>query len=372
MRILHLALEDHHRPGSGGGSLRNREINRRLVANGHEVHVVTAGHQALAAREEDGVRYQQLGIPRGYAPSLLSYQALLPWWTRRAIRRLRPDLIVEEFAPPWSSMGVGHWSKIPTVGSVQGYFAREKAAQYHLPPRLLTAIERWGTRSHRHLIAVSPDIASTLRAAAPAARVHTIGNGIDEAELRAALRTPVATEPGLVVFLGRLEIEQKGLDLLLDAVRRLPADCPARVVIAGDGKHAQRLEQLVRASGLGERVEFAGRVAGDAKWRLLARAQVAVVPSRYETFGITALEAMACGTPVLAFDIDGLRTTLGEGASVSVPAFDVPAYAAALRELLADGERCERMGRRGQELARASAWEGLAEQQEAVYASALV
>ena len=50
MRILHLALEDHLRPGSGGGSLRNREINTRLAAHGHDVHVVTAAHQATSAR----------------------------------------------------------------------------------------------------------------------------------------------------------------------------------------------------------------------------------------------------------------------------------------------------------------------------------
>ena len=126
MKILHLALEDHLRPGSGGGSMRNREINSRLAAHGHKVHVVTAAHPDLVARREDGVSISQLGIPRGYAPSLLSYQALLPFYARRAIRELRPDLVVEEFAPPWSSMGVGHWTKVPTVGSVQGYFAARR------------------------------------------------------------------------------------------------------------------------------------------------------------------------------------------------------------------------------------------------------
>jgi glycogen(starch) synthase len=368
MKILHLALEDHLRPGSGGGSMRNREINSRLAGHGHEVHVVTAAHPDLVARREDGVFYRQLGIPRGYAPSLLSYQALLPLYAHRAIRELRPDLVVEEFAPPWSSMGVGHWTKVPTVGSVQGYFAREKAAQYHVPPSVLTAIERWGTRSHGHLIAVSPEIADKLRAAAPEATVHTIGNGIDEAGLAEALREPVETEPGLVAFIGRLEIDQKGLDLLLDALERVPA---ARVLVAGDGKHADRFAALVRQRGLSDRVQLLGRVEGDEKWRLLARAQVAVVPSRYETFGITALEAMACGTPVLAFDIDGLRTTVGDGAAVLVEPFDTEAYAAALDTLLADPDRCERMGRRGRQLATASGWEGLASAQEAVYASAV-
>ncbi|MBE2320419.1 glycosyltransferase family 4 protein [Solirubrobacter sp. CPCC 204708] len=371
MRILHLALEDHRRPGSGGGSLRNREINRRLAANGHDVHVVTAAHQALSAREEDGVTYSQIGVPRGYAVSLLSYQASLPLWTRRAIRRLRPDLVVEEFAPPWSSMGVGHWTRRPTVGLVQGYFAREKAVQYHLPPRLLTAIERWGTRSHENLIAVSPEIAAKLRAAAPEADVHTIGNGVDGEEVAAALEPGVTREPGLIAFVGRLEIDQKGLDLMLDAFERLPAGSPARLVVAGDGKNADRFAAMVRQRGLSERISMLGRIDGAEKWQLYARAQVALVPSRYETFGITALEAMACGTPVLAFDIDGLRTTVGQGAAVLVPAFDVEAYAAELQALLADPSRCEQLGRQGRTIASASAWAELAVQQEQVYARAI-
>jgi glycosyltransferase involved in cell wall biosynthesis len=371
MRILHLALEDHRRPGSGGGSLRNWEINRRLAANGHDVHVVAAAHPELSAREEDGVTYSQIGVPRGYAVSLLSYQAALPLWTRRAIRRLRPDLVVEEFAPPWSSMGVGHWTKRPTVGLVQGYFAREKAVQYHLPPRVLTGIERWGTRSHENLIAVSPEIAAKLRAAAPEAAVHTIGNGVDGDEVAAALNGGVAREPGLVAFVGRLEIDQKGLDLMLDAFERLPASLPARLVVAGDGKNADKFTAMVRQRGLSDRVTMLGRINGAEKWQLYARAQVALVPSRYETFGITALEAMACGTPVLAFDIDCLRTTVGEGAAVLAPAFDVAAYAAELQALLEDPARCEALGRRGQEIASASAWGELAVQQERVYERAI-
>ena len=80
---------------------------------------------------------------------------------------------------------------------------------------------------------------------------------------------------------------------------------------------------------------------------------------------------MACGTPVLAFDVDGLRTTVGDGAAPLVEPFDVCAYADALGGLLADPERCAQMGRRGRQLATASGWEGLASAQEAVYASAL-
>ncbi len=333
MRILHLGFEDHRRPGSGGGSLRNHEINRRLAARGHEVHVLCAPHPTLAARVEDGVSYMHVGVSAANAASLLTYQAALPWATRGAIRRLRPDLVVEEFAPLCSSMGVGHWTRLPTVGVVQGFFAREKARQYRLPTPLLTAIERWGTRSHPRLVSMSEALAERLRGVAPASEVAVIGNGVDLGAIRAALDPTPAVEPGLVVFLGRMEIMQKGLDLFVDALGKL-SDLPdLRVVLAGDGKDHRAVRARVEAAGVAERVEFAGRVGGADKWRLLARAQVLAMPSRYETFGLSALEAMACGTAVAGFDIPALRETVG-AAGMLVPRYDVSALADALRTLV--------------------------------------
>ena len=310
-----------------------------------------------------------VGVSAANAASLLTYQAALPWATRGAIRRLRPDLVVEEFAPLCSSMGVGHWTRLPTVGVVQGFFAREKARQYRLPTPLLTAIERWGTRSHPRLVSMSEALAERLRGVAPASEVAVIGNGVDLGAIRAALDPTPAVEPGLVVFLGRMEIMQKGLDLFVDALGKL-SDLPdLRVVLAGDGKDHRAVRARVEAAGVAERVEFAGRVGGADKWRLLARAQVLAMPSRYETFGLSALEAMACGTAVAGFDIPALRETVG-AAGMLVPRYDVSALADALRTLVSDATRSESLGRLGAASAAARSWDGLADRQEAFYATA--
>ncbi len=371
MRILHLAFEDHRRSGSGGGSLRNREINRRLVARGHEVEVLAAAYRGCRSRNEDGVRYRHLGLPRGYVASLMTYQAALPAAAALAIGRLRPDLVVEEFAPPTTSVAVGHWTRRPTVGMVQGYFAREKARQYKLPLRPMLALERWGTRSHRHLIAVSDDLARRLRAAAPTASVTVVANGVDHVAVTAALAAPDECPPAdrsELVFLGRLEFDQKGVDLLLRAfaeiVRRRPT---TRLTIAGDGKDARRVAQMVAELGLETHVRLAGRVTGTQKWRMLAAAAVVLVPSRYETFGITALEAMACGTPVVAYDIHCLRDIVDRGGGVLVEPFDTGAYATAVLALLADPTDRRRRGDRGRAAARAYDWDALCTAQEAVY-----
>lgn len=374
MRILHLAFEDHRRPGSGGGSLRNREINRRLVARGHDVDVLAAAFRDCRPRTEDGVRYRHVGLPRGYVPSLLTYQAALPAAAAVAIRRMRPDLVVEEFAPPSTSVAVGHWTRRPTVGMVQGYFAAEKARQYHLPLRPMLAVERWGTRSHRHLIAVSDDLARRLRTVAPAATVTVIANGVDHAEIAKALATPQESPPAdqaELLFLGRLELDQKGLDLLLDSfaeiVRRRPM---TRLTIAGNGKDRRRVAQMVAERGLEASVDLVGRVSGAQKWRLLSCAAVVVVPSRYETFGLTALEAMACATPVVAYDIDCLRDIVIRGGGDLVAPFDTDAYANAVLELLADPVQRRQRGEQGRLCAAAYDWDALCGAQEAAYEQA--
>jgi glycosyltransferase involved in cell wall biosynthesis len=367
MRILHLGFEDHRRPGSGGGSLRNHEINRRLVARGHEITVVAAAFPGARRRTEDGVRYEHVGLPIGYSASLLSHQAALPVATLRRLRRLDPDLVVEDFAPPWSSMGVGHWTRRPTVGLVQGYFAQQKAREYHVPAPLLLGVERWGTRSHRHLVAVSNDLAGRLRVAAPDATVSVVGNGFDRAGAAATLGS---RQPGLIAFMARFEEEQKGLDLLVEALAKLRTKRTFRAVLAGDGKHRDRVHAAIRRAGLTDVVSLPGRLDGPAKWELLHGAQVVVVPSRYETFGITALEAMACGTPVVGFDIDGLRETVGN-AGVLVEPFDVPALTTALADLLDDPARRTTLGAAGMVRSAEYDWDTLADRQESAYVAAL-
>jgi glycogen synthase len=371
MRILHLGFEDHRRPGSGGGSLRNHEVNRRLVARGHQVEVVTARYPGARARSEDGVAYRPIGLGVEYFTSLLAYNALLPSVVLAArTRREPPDLLVEEFAPPWSTLGVNRWTRIPTVGSVQGYFATEKARQYHLPHSALEGVQRWGARGHSHLIALSAELAARLRSDAPRAAISIVPMGVAHEEIAAALSPPPPLAARQIVYLGRLEIAQKGLDLLLRACEGLLEEEDAQLVVAGDGRDAQTLRASVARSPVSARISFRGRVSGAEKWRLLAASQVSVMPSRYETFGLSALEALACGTPVVGFDIESLRDTVGPGTGVLVPAYDVGHMRDALRALLRDPSNCTAMGERGRLHAAGYSWDNVAQAQERVYLTA--
>lgn len=371
MRILHLGFEDHRRPGSGGGSLRNHEINRRLAARGHHVEVVTARYAGARSRCEHGVAYRHIGVGREYFTSLLSYHLAVPGVVLAArARPQRPDLLVEEFAPPFSTLGTKRWARLPTVGNVQGYFAAQKARQYHVPRAVLEGPQRWGTRAHSHLIAPSAELAAQLHEQAPHAEVAVVPMGVAHDEIAAALSSAPERVPRQIVFLGRLEIVQKGLDLLLRACEGLLDEEDATLLLAGDGRDAQTLHALADSSPVSARITFLGRVSGQAKWRLLASSQLCAMPSRYETFGLSALESLACETPVVGFDIDSLRETVPPGTGALVKPFELGELRESLRTLLRSPVRCAEMGSAGRRHSERYTWERAAAAQESVYLSA--
>jgi glycosyltransferase involved in cell wall biosynthesis len=353
LRVLHLGFEDPAKPGAGGGSVRTLEVNRRL-AERHEITVVAYKHPGWRDRDADGVAWRHAGVHAGYAGSVASYFGALP----AVVRRFPHDLLVEDFGAPIGSALTPLYAKRPVVAVVQWLFAREMARRYRLPVQL---VEAYGVRLHDRMVAVSDDLAARLRAANPAARVDVIPNGVEPAAFAAA----APARGHLALYLGRLDLRQKGLDLLLDAFAQ--AGTGAGLVIAGDGRDADALRRRARRLGIADRVEFPGRVTGAAKLALLASAQVVCMPSRYETFGVVAAEALACGTPVLAADIDCLRSVVAPGTGRLLPPDDVDAWAAGIADALADPAGCAAMGERGRAFARRFDWDDVARRQEAVY-----
>jgi glycosyltransferase involved in cell wall biosynthesis len=355
LEILHLAFEDPAMPGAGGGSLRTHEIGRRIAAS-HALTVLVQRFPGCVDRVQDDVRYVHVGIGSGRTrlTRVLGYMLMLPL----VARRFPADVVVEDFFALVSSMAAPLWTRRPTVGVVQWLNAREKAAQYKVPVHL---VERFGVRRHRRLVAVSEGIGARLRAVNPDLTVDVIGNGVP------AEAFDVARAPGDdVVFIGRLETAQKGLDLLLRAWAAACERIPGSLVIAGTGPDEQALRALADELAISHRVHFVGWVSGLAKFAMLASARLVAVPSRFETFGIVALEAAAAGTPVVAFDIDCLREVVPALCGRRVRAFDADAYAQALVATYHDTAYCsDELGRRA--FARRFDWDAAAARQERVY-----
>ncbi|GAA4429207.1 glycosyltransferase [Georgenia halophila] len=232
-----------------------------------------------------------------------------------------------------------------------------------------------------HLAATSDAIVVASRAerttvvdrlGADPARVVQVTPGVDSRQFR-----PAAHGRGdYILAAARLE-PLKGLDLAIETLAALdPAERPRLVVSGGATSgfrdYPGRLLDLAARLGVAEDVELAGPQSRTALADLMAGARLLLVPSHSETFGLVALEAQACATPVVAADSGGLRDAVADGVTgVLVPGWDPDRWAAELRALLSDTARCERLGAAGRERALLHTWGRTAARTLDVYGSLL-
>ena len=182
--------------------------------------------------------------------------------------------------------------------------------------------------------------------------------------------TPLPDGPPVVLFVGRV-VPQKGFDLGLLAIAALRDDHPdMQVLIAGDGVDRPALEQQATDLGLDDIVRFTGWADPPGVRRLMEAARVGVMPSRYEPFGLVAVEAAQMGRPVVAFAVDGLPEAVADGETgLLVPPEDVPGLTGAVASLLRDRELAARLGEAGRRRTRsAEAWEAHVAAYESLYA----
>jgi glycosyltransferase involved in cell wall biosynthesis len=153
-----------------------------------------------------------------------------------------------------------------------------------------------------------------------------------------------------VLFLANLQV-RKGIHVALEAFDRLAADRPrARLLVAGTGPEEAAVRRRIADMEAGGRVRLLGRLGRDDVLSAMQRCAVYCLPSFGEPYGMTALEAMACGRPVVATDAGGLRHLVRDGGGRRVPPGDPLALAAALREVLADEALQRAMGRHNRDL----------------------
>lgn len=177
-------------------------------------------------------------------------------------------------------------------------------------------------------------------------RLHNLRNGLDT-----ELFSPdpaVAKRPDEILCVGRSTDPNKGIRTLIEALAKLPDS--VRLVLVDDDASDNKVRRWARDHAVEARVELTGRVDSAALIGLYRRAALVVVPSRYEGFGLPAVEAMACGTPVVATRAGALTEVLEHtGGGLLTPRDDPAALAAGIDRLLADPALRARLARRGRE-----------------------
>lgn len=320
-----------------------RELRRR----GHEASLlfVTDPHPLARELEEEGIPYRMLGHERG------SRVLLHPRALARAAADLGPDGVV--------SPSPGYLPAALRLGGYRGpLVAVNHGRLLQLPAlpaaaRVLRKADRAsGFWAPDQEVAVSDYLLERLRRERlHARRLVRIYNGIDHERYGSNGAESVRGDSFRVGWAGRM-IPGKGVDDLLRALALLAKEGDARLVLAGDGPDRASLVDLVSSLGLAERVEFAGWVRDmPAFWRAV---DVAAVPSHQfvESFGMVALEAMACARPAIVSRNGGLPEVVQEGETGELyEPGDVHGLAAALRTYAADETKRREHGRQAKDRA---------------------
>jgi glycosyltransferase involved in cell wall biosynthesis len=352
VNILVVNWQDRENPHAGGAEIHLFEIFGRLAARGHRVRLVCSGWPGAAARATlDGISVERNGGRSSFA--LQGRGAV-----RRALAAEPADVVVEDINKlPLFLTGVTDRPFCAVVPHLFGGTAFEEAS-WPVAAVVWTA-ERPLARAYRRawFHAISESTRDDLVArGVPRERVRVIHPGVDVARYTpgpAGTRTPTPS----FLYVGRLK-RYKGITFALRALalaRRRRADLT--MDIAGSGDYRAELERLSVTLGLADAVRFRGFVSEDEKIALLRRSWGNVFPSPKEGWGITIIEAAACGTPSLASDSPGLRDSVRRGETgYLVPHGDAAALADRMLELAEDPGLVTRLGTAGRRYAEGLTW----------------
>jgi glycogen(starch) synthase len=389
MRILHLSWE--YPPVVYGGLGRHVHALAEAQASlGHEVAVLTQ-HEPGAPADESRHGVRILRVPQD--PPLVPQADLLAWVMgfghglsragARLAREWEPDVV---HGHDWLVAHAGAHLKtlfdVPLVATVHATEAGRH--QGWLPGdlnRAIHTVEWWLTYEARRVVTCSSHMRweVTRLFDLPPDKVDVVPNGIDldrwavDDLLVQAARDRYARTGPLVLFTGRLEWE-KGAHTLVEALPRLRDLHPgATLVVAGRGSQEDELRALAGRLGLSDHVHFTGWLPDVELPALAAAADVAVVPSIYEPFGMAALESVAAGTPLVVADTGGLRELVEHGVTgVHFTPGDVDTLVGAVGSLLDDHLLARRLVHDGREvLAERYRWTSVAQRTDDIYRRAV-
>jgi glycosyltransferase involved in cell wall biosynthesis len=352
VNILLVNWQDRENPQSGGAEIHLFEIFSRLARRGHRIRLVCSGWKgAPRTATVDGIEVTRSGDRNSF--TLVGRKAV-----RKALTEGTPDILVEDINK--LPLFVSGLTRVPLYVIIPHLFGSTIFHEASIPAASLVwlaerPIPRAYQRAAFHAISESTG-ADLVSRGVHADRIRVIHPGVD-----AQKHSPdhgIRSRVPAFLYLGRLK-RYKGVETAIRALgvaRQTRSDLI--LDIAGTGDDRSRLEALTSQLGLRDAVHFHGFVSELEKLRLLRSTWANVFPSPKEGWGITIIEAAACGTPSLASDSPGLRDSVRHGETgYLVPHGDVTALAARMVELAADPELVTSLGTRGRAYAETLTWE---------------
>ncbi|MBW8886368.1 MAG: glycosyltransferase [Fibrobacteres bacterium] len=349
-RVLLVNWRDIKNPEAGGAEVHLHEVAVRLVAAGFACVQYSHAFAGAPAREIiDGVEVHRIG-----GKFLFNYTVGLRargWCRRHAIDVVLDDSNKIPFFLPW-------FCGKPVVAQIHHLFGRVLFHETAWPMACyVLAFEALMPAAYRRVQVLTGSESS---------RVELIRKGFGKVDIApegadlSMYRPPAdpAKRGNVILYVGRIK-RYKGLDMILEGAAALKPGFPDLVLkIAGSGDDVPRLKEKAKALGLEACTEFLGFISEERKVELYGEARVVVNSSLKEGWGLTSIEANACGTPVVATDVPGLCDSVRHGETgYLVPFGDAQAFAAAVRGILSDPEAAAAMRLRGLDWASRHTWE---------------
>jgi len=333
----------------GGGAIAVHEISKRLSKK-YDMHVLSWDYCGKKKEKIEGVSYERFGFS-SFSPKIgmFAYQIFLPF----VMIQKKYDLWMESFCPPFTTAFLPQFSKKPVIGIVHMLAAEDMERKYKFPFHL---IQNSGIKKYHHMITTSEMIKKKIEKIYPKISPIIISNGIT------AVYKPLLNKKNYILFLGRIEVDQKGIDLLISAFKKFyEKNENYKLIIAGSGdtREIAKVKEIIRKENLEKEILLKGKVAGKVKESLLREATCVVISSRFETYSLVALEAMAYGTAVVCFAIDGL-SWIPKNVAKKIKPFDIESLAKALTSIVSDKEATQKTVKEANVYAKQFTWDAIA------------
>lgn len=361
MNLLVVNWQDLRNPHAGGAEIHLFELFRRLAERGHRVRLVCSGFPGGRAVEMvDGIEVHRSGGRH-------TFTLTAPGAIRRALAAEHPDVVIDDVNK--LPLCVPVFTDRPVYAMVPHLFGTTAFQEAPWPmAATVWCVERFIPACYRrawfHAISESTRddlVARGIRRE----RIAVVHPGVDAVHY-APLAGGSRQDPPRLVYLGRLK-RYKGIEYLLRAMALALTEVPALTLdVAGTGDDRGRLESLTQSLGIAHAVRFLGFVDEPTKLALLRGAVANVFPSPKEGWGITVMEAAACGTPSIASDAPGLRDSVRDGLTgLLVSHGDPAALADAIIRVARDPALVERLGAAARQHALEHSWDVATDRVEA-------
>jgi glycosyltransferase involved in cell wall biosynthesis len=374
----------------GGISQHICNLSKSLAKNGANVYVVTCDFPGAPQHETtDGVEVYRIDSYKNPAPDFATWVYLMNVNMQKEAATLARRLggQVDIFhAHDWlvatAGIGLKHVFRKPFFATIHSTEIGRRNGIHADYERMIHETEAWLTYEAWKVICCSDYMISHVRWAfgLPPDKLVMVPNGVNFAAYAKAEKEDLSQfrnrfalpQEKIVLFVGRLVFE-KGAHVLVSAVPKVLEKSDAKFVIVGNGYMKDQLSDLVRGMGIAHKVMFTGFVDDETLRKLQKCADVSVVPSLFEPFGIVALEAMAAGSPVVVSDTGGLSEIVNHDVDgVKVYAGNPDSLAWGITRVLTDEGFANRLRTNAHKKVQEKYnWDAIAQQTKTVYEAVL-